>query len=1468
MAIPFGPGNSPPNTYVVQFTFPKVDSIISEGKTALMIPNADYLVEFIEGNIGIADSMFQSTMFKNLNSPIASSNEMVFRSFANTNKIDLDDDISKYRNSSGKLSFPKEDIKISPENDLVGLKALEVTTLKSIFETQKPYIEIAKLVIGNLAKLEDITARVMPLLGIPLSTKSKKPKGNPEAVGYQSGAELKKELARIKSVQKKGGETKLGSDGQPLNQNQSQSQNSSTNNDGNNGNEGLLNNEDWQIISTVYSTGQFDPTVEYNYKYIDLPADDDLTNETSDLNLDEETDPYKKYKPKTIILGIFDSKGTPLNPTSKIKAFDNQGNKVDTNFNKADWLLRSPKWVLPEGSYQWPRFGSPNYLRDGEDNVIYYTNGEKNLLDRDVDAIPGTPKITGFSAVDQTEYRDFFNDLIGIKMIDNDEITQQERNQISNEISGLLNVQAHLQNVFLYGQSKSSVYQRIGIPQNYLFENGLNTLDDPFPRGIKNSLKPYRIYSNEAAADEKLKAYVRSKGRPESDAGWVWIDPESDYVTKVIRVDPTTRISYKYGEGEPEVQSEIKAFTKNLTVFEFSDGREFNAEVFRSTQGTTDFTEFAIEQGITSFNLENWNYIDNDGILSEFGVVNKEPTINNTNSYKITLWGSVPSGYYNTGENLYASVEVTSTYLKVDEVKKVDDNWTLKRLEYDISNTTENISSLSNNVISEIYKNYQTNPNYIYQYNSGTNSITVNASNLFSSVSDVTENGKQRLSDKTLVEVENSIITKWYYMTPNDDTDDYGNGLYSSGLPNNGIKRTITIDVDTIGNNNQSPVDSSVDEIIPQFQIRVRDDDSKGRIIDPSKILNEQLTTSRPFSTGKYGYGDNQNKQEIDVIKRYMLTELDTESYYIIEGVLPELVDNEGRYIGDESSTFNSSGGSGTDDGYYKLPDAIGAIKVFISVLGDIFGKLIPTITKTISLFKNPASFVTQIISEQMKEGFLFATPDALNTFKEALDLKKNLPSEDIDQGRERKRAVKDLENFFKNSSLSNFVYVRDDGNFNSVLDGVAGIPFSIFGANIPFGMELDMSKVPSPLNLSFPSNINFKKTKNLQSFINPKSFDDTNTSNLFSQINDASSSPKLDNKYPFSNLDGVDRTGGNSKDKTKIEFQDGSSIFIPDNSLDEFIISNKTKYNFIYVEETTQAKIEEATNLIESGTEENLSKALDILDDVSKRIPNNSEIDNLKQIAKGGLDGIKAGQQPLLKMILGLVTLPIKIIGGIIEWIMNFFKKLSNPLKLPSLIAELLSFQWIMQFFTPKGILEMAGIKFKPEKIAEWAALSKLPTIPDDVDLADLSEFLNVAFNVKLPTYTKGQYSAIDPRMPLRFITSLFCFIEKLINGIIDFIWATLGIEAVIPPPHIKLCSDTDLSTMNPEDISKVLNGEIPGGKGDGSNVNNKGESDDFEGFYYEVELPDGTIKRFLDREQLDKFIEDNKDINYDFTF
>ena len=107
--------------------------------------------------------------------------------------------------------MPKDQIKIPSENDLTGFKAFEKTTLQSIFETQKPYMEIAKTVLSLLVDIEDIVARVMPLASVnPLKHKSEKPTVNSggngaKAVGYQSGKDIKVILAKLGKVSKQGG---------------------------------------------------------------------------------------------------------------------------------------------------------------------------------------------------------------------------------------------------------------------------------------------------------------------------------------------------------------------------------------------------------------------------------------------------------------------------------------------------------------------------------------------------------------------------------------------------------------------------------------------------------------------------------------------------------------------------------------------------------------------------------------------------------------------------------------------------------------------------------------------------------------------------------------------------------------------------------------------------------------------------------------------------------------------------------------------------------------------------------------------------------------------------------------------------------------------------------------------------------------------------------------------------------------
>ena len=129
-------------------------SIGIDAKTFLMIPNVEFLIAFMEGDVGIASAIFKKTMEKQLNSSIAASNEMVVRQFSKVNGLGLEDKIGNFKDASGKIKIPGSEISPSDENDSLGLKALEKTILQSIFESQKPYIEIAKIVISVLADID------------------------------------------------------------------------------------------------------------------------------------------------------------------------------------------------------------------------------------------------------------------------------------------------------------------------------------------------------------------------------------------------------------------------------------------------------------------------------------------------------------------------------------------------------------------------------------------------------------------------------------------------------------------------------------------------------------------------------------------------------------------------------------------------------------------------------------------------------------------------------------------------------------------------------------------------------------------------------------------------------------------------------------------------------------------------------------------------------------------------------------------------------------------------------------------------------------------------------------------------------------------------------------------------------------------------------------------------------------------
>ena len=1241
-------------------------SIGITASSSFLTPNIDFLQKFISGDLGIADKITKEAMFKTFNSSITQKDDKIFKKFAEITNTEIPDIESLKKD--GKIRLPKELVQ-GPKLEGIGFKGLEKTLLTSIYETQKPYLEIAKLVIGNLAKIEDIIARTMPLLGVPLKTKSLKPVNNagsnnrPKALGYAGGVELKNALANLQKL------SKTISEETSLSVTQS------------NISDGKSDNESWKIISTVYSTGIFIPGISYKYTYIDLPPEKSLPDETSDLNL-EDDDPYNKYKPEKIIFGIFKSDGTPLDPREKLKSVslnsDGQIVFTDTIYNKADWLLNSSKWqmenIFPNKKNStnnqlldvFPSFSTPIYkwqknqltqnskTKPGDGwSIKKYKKNQKNILDRNTDAIEDNPIIVGFDPLEISEYKNYFTDIVKYKIQQTEELSQIEKDQYTKEIIDKLNIQSHIENVFIYSQNKSSVYKEI---------NGSNA----FPESMRLSFKPFQLYSESAEGDIKLSSYNISQGK---QPGYIWIDPESDYDTKVIRIDPTTQIEFQESKGEPRVKSSIKSFVKNKTIFQLSNTSVFTIEISKNNETPSVFTN------ITSYTLENWNYYKENILSSDI------PQIQNNNSYSITIYSNQP-------DNIYSKLNSNKFFISADrfaELNKIGNDW--------------------------VYKEYITTINGDTEY--------------------PVKNGKKTLDSGTIVEVTNNKITKWYYLEQIFD---------KNNLPVFGSQITYTIDYLAKPTSGNYPI--SVDFInIPTYQIKVEDVDFPfGKIIDPSKILNEQLTTEELFSKGRYGSGDNENPQEIEVIKRYMLTDLDTESYYIIEGVLS-----------DKNTQDNDINGKGSGS-YYKLPHALGATKVFVSLLVDIVSKLIPSIVKLIELFKNPASFVSEIIKEKIGDGFSIFSKEAFTAFE-------NAKKESIKLNNDFSEKEKRIKNIFRESPLVNHVYVTKKGDYKFLLDGLAMLPFEIFGIQIPFGMEFNFDKIPeSPINL-VTKDLPLAKVKNLQDFLKPKLKDTNISDNKVNGLN--LSDLKAFKEEPIYKIAKSPASYSNPNDFEIIDIKYSTGRFI-----------NGVDYNYIYIDLDTEKILKNAEDILNKKDSEiditQSQKYIEELSDALKKEPNNQVIKDLLSKLKNRIMNLKNTDQPLLKFLLGLVTLPMKIIAGIIEWLMDFFKSLSNPLTLPSKISELLSFNWIMKFFTPLGILELAGIVFKPEEIVKWCNLTKIPNtnppnistqvnginlsnlkfykdanprgrylIPDDAEVVDWSQILSIPFISNLPVYT-----------------------------------------------------------------------------------------------------------------------------------
>ena len=1348
--------------YNVSLSFPGPTSIISKSiglkePSILLVPNISYITKFIEGNLGIADNMVKQALLKNLSNPISTKSEGVFSRFAENTNSGVGD-INKLKDDKGRLKIRESDINLELDND-VGFKMFETIALKSVFETQKPYLALAEIVIDAIVDIEEIIARLGPLLSVsPLTTKSKKPAVNggsgnkPKAIGFK-GSDSMKKVKQLKN---------LTTGGATSDEEGNVKKGDNTDSNTTESNIGNLNKDRYEIISTVYSTGKFDPNVNYKYIYIDLPPEINVKPQLEEEP--EGVDELDKYKPETLILGIYKQDGSPLNPNEKLKVKvirNGLEEEVNTPFKKASWITQSDKWKLGENSSEWPSFNDPYYVwkkgisqktsnkKPEGFSLKKYKKGDKNILTKE-DAIEGNPVISKFDKSDTTEYFKYYADVLGFELSKSG-LPKEEQISIKSKILKSLDIKQQLENSILYGQlSKNSVYK------------------ESFPSEMRKLFKPIKIFSAGAAADKNLKKYALSVGQK---PGMIWIDPETDYKLKVIKVKPSTSI--RIDSDTKEGVSEIKtvSLSNNNTLFKFKDNENFNIKLVRNLSN-----DVIIENNITEFSLSNWNYGEN----------NKE---NNRETYDLEIWRENPFEFYR---------------------KNKTHKW-----------------NLSNGKKAEIVKEGKY---YFYKEFKLVNGVR----------KEIPASGIIKLEKNKKIFVENKKITKWIY---------YENKLDFGNLPKLNQQKTFTIDFKTLN------VDESIKNSASYSTQITTNDNTPGKIVNPADLTKEILVNGR-FSKGKYGHGSKEEPQSVDSIKRFMLTESDTETYYIIEGILESANNNEdGPGSTDENSNKDKSGSGG----YYRIPHALGVFKVFIKLLIKIFAKLVPQAAKLISLFKNPFSFIVDILIAKLGEHFGPLSSDSVNKLKTSLEVSPDRYNSTKDYVKARQKPITE-------SRLKNYVYINEyNGELRTLLDGTTLIPFKIFGKDLPFGMDLKMDRIlkKPPVKLIFPKLGIKSLNPNLQSNKLKVPFkDETNRNDVLSSLKGGSLPTKdalnnLDNSYPFNTQFNV------REETTSIQYSTGE--YLPG-----------VDYNYIYINEDVKLLLDQVDELIKKGDDESLLKANQLMNQAIDLDPKNSYLKGKKKELKDLLNKTGINTQPLFKLLLGVVTLPIKIVAGIVEYILKFFKSLLNPFTLPAKIAEFLSFKWMLTFFTPKGILDMMGIKFDPlliKVILEKAFAKKANgdwLISDDTEIDNLTDIINIAVIKPLPVYTYGMVR-MSPNILSLSLRPILKLLESIINGIIKFLWSILGIEAIIKVPKVKLSSDD--GSLSAEELSKLINNDsvddllnpTDESEDDGSA---DGTGSKLNQFVYEIKLPNGDIVKKTSLEELNKYMENNSEFNYEKNF
>jgi hypothetical protein len=85
------------------------------------------------------------------------------------------------------------------------------------------------------------------------------------------------------------------------------------------------------------------------------------------------------------------------------------------------------------------------------------------------------------------------------------------------------------------------------------------------------------------------------------------------------------------------------------------------------------------------------------------------------------------------------------------------------------------------------------------------------------------------------------------------------------------------------------------------------------------------------------------------------------------------------------------------------------------------------------------------------------------------------------------------------------------------------------------------------------------------------------------------------------------------------------------------------------------------------------------------------TNIDKPIEMIKELKEGVK--QQPIISVILSFIKLPFEVIFKIFMWIINWVKKLLNPMKIAAAIKEFITFKWLFDIISKDSLFKMLGM-------------------------------------------------------------------------------------------------------------------------------------------------------------------------------